>query len=150
MIQTVNRVANYLKSIPSLEAVYIVGSFSKGVTSHDIDMLLIGNDIEKQELHTLLIKNLRATASIVNDDSIYCQIDKIDFDFALLSLDSLFRRISDITKLQLFAEHRNWCVGYWMPEGFLYDLKMAHIVFDKSGVVGNSIDHVLSEYETIR
>ena len=41
MIQTVNRVANYLKSIPSLEAVYIVGSFSKGVTSHDIDMLLI-------------------------------------------------------------------------------------------------------------
>lgn len=150
MLQTINKVTDYLKSISFIEVVYIVGSFAKGVTSHDIDMLLIGRDINKQKLQYSMIKDIGATMVLVNDDSISCQIDGFDFDFAFLSEDLLMRRANDITQMRLFGEHRNWCVGYWMPEGFLYDLKRAKIVFDKSGVVRECVNHLLSNYETTR
>ena len=150
MIHTINKVTDYLKSNPCVDAAYIVGSFANGVKIHDVDMLLIGNEFDKQVLQYHLVNDLGATEVFVNDDSIACHIDGVDFDFALLAVQSLLRRAENIAQMTLFAEHRNWCVGYWMPEGFLYDLRKAQVVIEKSSTVRECIDGLLAGYGKTR
>ena len=150
MLQIVDKVTESLKSVMFIETVCIVGSFANGVRANDVDLLLIGTNLDKQELERHLVENFDVKKVFANDDSIACQIEGIDFDLALLSKDMLLWRVKAIEQLQLFAEHRNWCVGYWMPEGFLYDLKRAQIIFDRSDIVRECIDSFLLSYETIR
>ena len=151
MNKSINPVFSYLQSIDYIRGLFIVGSYSRGVCNHDVDLLLITDDsTDKYDLSRKLSLHLSAENMFVNDDSIACRISGSDFDFAMLTVKALFQRADSISNGTLFAEHRNWCVGYWMPEGFIYDLKNAELMFCKDESIEKCVDGLLSEQNMIQ
>lgn len=151
MNKTLNLVFSYLQSIDCIRGLFIVGSYARGICNHDVDLLLIADDsIDKYDFSRKLSLHLDAVNVFANDDSIACRISGFDFDFALLTMKSLFQRVDSISKGTFFAEHRNWCIGYWMPEGFIYDLKNSELVFCKDESIAKCINCLLSKQNMIR
>lgn len=58
-------------------------------------------------------------------------MNNIEFDFAFLMLEQLEYRVQLILQNRLYAVHRNWCVGSWLPEGFIFDVENAQVIFER-------------------
>lgn len=133
----------------AISAFAIVGSYARGETLHDVDCLLISDPTEKNRLCILLNNEFSSTESFINDDSLQCKIDGVVFDFAFLSKNELVQRRKGIQQRRMKAEHRNWCVGYWMPEGFINDILNAKVVFDKSDLLADFTREIEESYSEI-
>lgn len=129
---TIEMIINGLYNYEDIMCAYFVGSYTHNSDPHDIDILLIVKNTNKERFRIFLETDFNATDCFSNDDSISCQINNMEFDFAFLTLEQLELRVQLILQNRLHADHRNWCVGYWMPEGFISDVKSAYIIFERN------------------
>lgn len=131
---------SWLQTCENILCAYFVGSYTRTSVPHDIDILLIVENTNNILFKKNLQANFKLSYIFANDDSVSCEMNNIKFDFAFLTLSQFEDRVKKILQNQTFAEHRNWCVGYWLPEGFISDLRSAKIIFERDQIVRTYID----------
>ena len=146
----IHNVADILQRIPAIRAAYLVGSYADGETGHDVDILLLVSVQNKKELIEALERDYYLDVLLVNDDSVSCVIENVPFDFAFLTIDEWRRRLGRFRQKQTYAEIRNWCVGYWLPEGFLFDMMKALCLFCKDTVIQEGVQSIAALYQDYR
>lgn len=126
----INIIARKSKELCFSRVLILSGSARKNKTVDNVDLLLITNKnisdknifkiINKKyfiktykNCHTFNIKNILFNITIM---------DIQEFDF-------YFNEI--VVRKKIEPSYRNWCLGYFIPEAFLGDLKNSKIIFEK-------------------
>ena len=110
----------------------IVGSAIKNNNYNDVDFLMVVDNIELViERINEAFKNLVVTKS---DDAIRIDnFSKKTFSIALYEEKRIIQIINDyIEGKNLETTHRIWCLGYWIPESLIINLKDMIILNDKN------------------
>lgn len=147
--EQINQLIKCLQKDKKVKAAYFVGSYLYCKEFKDIDFLIIYNEAIKN-----LVVKIKSSLPVDNinfcDDSFSFIYSGQKYNLAVFSEDRIKTLLKSISSGWLYGECREWCLGYWMPEAFLFDLKNAKKIFDKkdtiTGILKNlNYDTVLSD-----
>ena len=150
MNPAIEMVVSGLRDYEDILSAYFVGSYTHNSNPHDIDILLFVIRTVLVRLQIFLETKFDGEYFFSNADSISCKVSNREFDFAFLTLEQLEYRVQSILQNRLYADHRNWCVGFWMPEGFISDVKNAQVIFERDLRAKRSIEQLSAGEETFK
>lgn len=128
----VNKFKNILLKNNIDYPISIVGSAIKNNNYNDVDFLMIVDNVELAiEKINEAFKDFVVTKS---DDAIRIDnFSKKTFSIALYEKKRIIQIINDfIEGKNLETTHRIWCLGYWIPESLIVNLKDMIIINDKN------------------
>lgn len=115
------------------KAICRVGSTVTNSEFKDIDYLIISENIEQLSRDILeLFKNFYI---IKLDDSFRIKHGELIYNLAIFNEIDFLKKIEDILEGKILGEHREWTIGYWLPEGLLFDLLNSLIIYDDYNIL---------------
>lgn len=133
-----------LESIQGLHSLLQVGASINTRKTKDIDYILITD--EGFDVVGTLEKKLKWDNFKIIDDSIRFTLDNEIINIAIFNAKEFRERIDNIFNGKIYGEHREWVIGYWLPEAFLQDLMEAKEIFDKSFYI-TIVSMITDDYE---
>jgi len=131
----------YLKENKKIRSTCIVGSYLHCSKYNGIDMLITTNE-DREWVKDYLRQKLDIDEFFACDDSISFSYDGTKYNIAIYSNSGLKTILDSIINNRIYGECREWCLGYWTPEGFLFDIKNAKILFDKGNLLVKYIQRI--------
>jgi len=117
-----------LKQISNIDCIFFVGSALDNIEAQDIDLLVImKNESNSSNCLKIVKEKLSSYHPIISDDSIRI-LNKYKKEINIAVFDSIFfgnKVLNILENKQFYGENRIWCIGDWLPEILLYDLKNA-------------------------
>lgn len=140
--QVTMNIINILKQQDYINGIALVGSINISDSFHDYDLLILHehNDIFGK------LKNIFSeyNTSIVDDSiRITFEDNNKDVNLALYTNKELSNKVYSLFKKNNpIGEHREWAIGYWLPEMLIQDLLNCTVIYDKENNFRNIFHYI--------
>ncbi|SDY23738.1 hypothetical protein [Thermoactinomyces sp. DSM 45892] len=132
-----------------IESIALVGSININRTFNDYDLLVLHTG---DQIYDRVAQLFSEYYTIMCDDSIRIGVEnEKDINIALFTLDEFHNKIANIFKpAQPIGEHREWAMGYWIPEVLIQDILYSKILYDKKSEFESIIQYVKTNMTSYR
>ncbi|MEB4859780.1 hypothetical protein [Priestia megaterium] len=122
-------VISVLEREPYIDSIVLVGSINLSKDFNDYDLLILHQD---KDIFETIMRLFSEYEVISCDDSIRIvfENDK-DINLALYTFTEFSNKVQNVYKhTQPIGEHREWAIGYWVPEVLIQDIITCTILHD--------------------
>ena len=122
-------VISVLEREPYIDSIVLVGSINLSKDFNDYDLLILHQD---KDIFETIMRLFSEYEVISCDDSIRIvfENDK-DINLALYTFTEFSNKVQNVYKHnQPIGEHREWAIGYWVPEVLIQDIITCTILHD--------------------
>lgn len=146
------RVVRIHEQEQEVQAIAIVGSISRGLsTYHDVDLLVLHNSTDS-DMRSKFAENLKHDQPYILDDTLRFSIqDNHEMSLAYKNIQDFTDKVQGILEGKEFERVvKNWAVGGFISETLLADISKAIVLFDKQGSFSSLIDSLIKYPERFR
>lgn len=135
-------VVDLLKKEPCIKSIVLVGSIIIKKNFNDYDLLVLHDKASDFNM----IRDLLGHYNIIHcDDSLRLIFEQEkDINIALYTYSDFFEKVKSIFKPnQPTGEHREWAMGYWIPEMLIQDIEMSQVIYDSNSLYKDIFNYIM-------
>ena len=113
-----------------------------------IDNILITENEELAHIYNLLKIRYKNVKQL--DDVVRFGFENVELSFAVYTKKHLLDKVNEILSGRRYGEIRSWTRGYWLPEGFLVDIKFGECILGDSDFFMYIKDEIENDWDSFK